>query len=83
MITNNQPKKEKLIEGNYTEHQKDGSDNELDAYALLSIGGSYQVGEHFTFKAGVTNLTDKLLDSTDQDYEDTEIGRSFYAKLDF
>lgn len=68
---------------NYTGKQKDDSDNELNGYAIVSIGGAYNISDNFTIQAGVTNLTDKRLDYSDQDYEDTEVGRSYYAKLDF
>lgn len=68
---------------NYTGKQKDGSDNELDGYAVIDLGGAYNISDNFSIKAGVTNLTDERLDQTNQDYENTEVGRSFYAKLDF
>jgi outer membrane receptor for ferrienterochelin and colicins len=31
----------------------------------------------------VTNLTDERLDKTDLDYEDTEMGRTYYLTVDF
>jgi len=68
---------------NYTGKQKDGQDNTLDDYSILSLGGAYTINDNFTIKTGVTNLTDERLDKTDLDYEDTEMGRTYYLTVDF
>lgn len=68
---------------NYTGKQKDGQDDTLDDYSILSIGGAYTINDNFTIKTGVTNLTDERLDKTDLDYEDTEMGRTYYLTVDF
>ncbi|WP_295893513.1 TonB-dependent receptor [uncultured Vibrio sp.] len=68
---------------NYTGQQKDGSDDELDPYTIISLGGSYAFNDNFKFRAGVTNLTDERLDHSTQSYEATEVGRTYYAKVDF
>ncbi len=68
---------------NYTGKQKDGSDNNLDAYTVVSLGGAYALNENFTFRAGVTNVTDERLDQSTQAYEETEMGRTYYVKVDF
>ncbi|MHA2939465.1 TonB-dependent receptor domain-containing protein [Vibrio sp. RC27] len=68
---------------NYTGKQKDSSDESLDPYSIFSIGGSYDINNNFTVKTGITNLTDERLDESDQDYEDTEVGRTYYVKVDF
>jgi outer membrane receptor for ferrienterochelin and colicins len=68
---------------NYTGKQKDGSDNNLDAYTVVSLGGAYAFNENFTFRVGVTNVTDERLDQSTQAYEETEMGRTYYVKVDF
>jgi outer membrane receptor for ferrienterochelin and colicins len=68
---------------NYTGKQKDGQDNTLDDYSILSLGGAYTINDNFTIKTGVTNLTDERLDKSDLDYEDTEMGRTYYLTVDF
>jgi outer membrane receptor for ferrienterochelin and colicins len=68
---------------NYTGKQKDGSDNNLNAYTVVSLGGAYSLNENFTFRAGVTNVTDERLDQSTQAYEETEMGRTYYVKVDF
>lgn len=68
---------------NYTGKQKDGSDKSLDPYSIINLGGAYIINNSISLKLGITNLTDERLDKTDMDYEDTEMGRSYYAKVDF
>ncbi len=69
---------------NYTGKQLDDSKNELDPYSIVQLGGSYQLNDNFTLKLGITNLFDKRLDEDDNmEYEDTEIGRSYYLNVDY
>ena len=68
---------------NYTGKQKDGSDADLDPYTIVSLGGSYAFNDNFKLRAGVTNLTDERLDQSNQVYEETEVGRTYYLKMDF
>ena len=68
---------------NYTGKQKDGSDADLDPYTIVSLGGSYAFNDNFKLRAGVTNLTDERLDQSNQVYEETEVGRTYYVKMDF
>lgn len=68
---------------NYTGKQKDSSDAELDPYTIVSLGGSYAFNDNFKLRAGVTNLTDERLDQSNQVYEETEVGRTYYLKMDF
>ncbi|NOH95641.1 TonB-dependent receptor [Vibrio sp. 99-70-13A1] len=68
---------------NYTGEQKDSGGENLDGYSIVSLGGSYDINSTFTVKAGITNLTDERLDKSEQDYEDTEVGRTYYIKFDF
>lgn len=68
---------------NYTGDQKDGSDNKLDPYSIISIGGSYAINNNIKLRTGITNLTDERLDESTLDYEATEQGRTYYFKVDF
>ncbi len=68
---------------NYTGTQKDSDDNKLDDYQIINFGGRYQISNELALKMGITNLFDERLDDSDQDYEDTEIGRTYYVTLDF
>ena len=68
---------------NYTGKQKDDSDNTLDPYSVMNVGVRYQLNDEWAIKSGVTNLWDKRLDHTDQDYEETIAGRTYYVMVDF
>ncbi|SHO57192.1 TonB-dependent receptor domain-containing protein [Vibrio quintilis] len=68
---------------NYTGQQKDSDGNSLSAYAVFTLGASYQINDQWQIKSGITNLFDKRLDHTDQDYEETETGRTYYMMLSF
>jgi outer membrane receptor for ferrienterochelin and colicins len=68
---------------NYTGIQVDGNENRLAPYSVVNLGGSYAISDNIDLRIGITNLTDERLDETDLDYEETEMGRSYYAKLDF
>ncbi len=68
---------------NYTGQQKDGSDKKLDPYSIVSVGGSYAINSHFKLRTGITNLTDERLDESTLNYEATEVGRTYYFKVDF
>lgn len=66
---------------NYTGKQWDG-DTWLDPYITANIGGSYKFNQQWTIKAGVTNLLDENLESDDQDYSESLVGRTYFVTLD-
>ncbi|MDW6002584.1 TonB-dependent receptor plug domain-containing protein [Vibrio mangrovi] len=74
---------------NFTGSQKDedqeGDSNhsKLSAYAVTNIGASYRLTDQFTIKTGITNLLDKRLDKTDEDYEENLVGRSYYLTVNY
>ncbi len=68
---------------NYTGKQFNWSREKLDGYELVNLGGSYNFTDNLKLKLGVSNLFDKRLDKSDQDYGYVEVGRAYYANLDF
>lgn len=52
-------------------------------YSLVNVGGNYRFNETFAIRYGVRNLFDKRLDLEDVDYGYAEVGRSYFAGLDF
>lgn len=54
----------------------------FDPYVIANLGASYRINHDWTVKAGVTNFLDKNLQAESQDYQESEIGRSYYITID-
>ncbi len=72
---------------NYTGKQTGYSYNQSDdiwysPYIIANLGGSYAINDQWTVKAGITNFLDENLESDDQDYIESEVGRTYYITID-
>ncbi len=56
---------------------------DLKPYATINLGGSFQVNDTFKLKAGLSNVTDRRLYEEEYEYNHVDMGRSFYAAVDF
>lgn len=54
----------------------------FDPYVIANLGASYRINHDWTVKAGITNFLDKNLQAESQDYQESEIGRSYYITVD-
>ncbi|CCN33778.1 putative Porin [Vibrio nigripulchritudo SO65] len=67
----------------YDRATKTSEVRDLKPYTTIDLGGSYQVNNDFKIKAGVTNITDHRLYEQENDYNNVDVGRAFYAAVDF
>lgn len=69
---------------NFTGKQENDHHEGLNPYTTVALGGKYQLTDEVALKAGVTNLFDKRLDRSSQNYDsEIEMGRTYYMTVDF